>query len=662
MKNALIGILILIVGFLIITVCYFGGGRLTEDIFTVAIDGINVDRYENMLVMYTEDLDRNRYGWELLVESESNYVIDSGVYVDFREGTYILSGHGAAADILARVELGDIVKLGRDNESVTLSRDLGRSTLKRLELEDGRVNELLEARREGLYDVDLSGVSELDAALEEKLSAIRRCLWSLDVDAEEISRLSDEAMDIIDEKYYLTLESSVLEARGMWHRPNATGIDESTLEGVRTLASSLSELGINVLYVETLWHGMTTYYSDLLGTQHPQMAGNDYGEYGDDYMLALISECHLRGIEVHAWVELLSPDSPDGNLQPYLSESWLCSDSEGSAFLDPAIPEVGEFLAEVLCEMVEKYDFDGVSYDYIRYSDTGTTALCVEGESVEDFEQDAITALVGRLSESLLTVDPTLVISASPYGYIDDAREIYMQDTVEWIENGYIDVVLPMIYTENANLLVETAEEYCEYSDMVLQYTGISPLYNGASIRTNQELTSELRELGVAGVSLFASQNYITYDPDRAAEISAVLSKTTGSRRAVTPTSDVNVVLSAWRDQVEDRFERIYSPRMNEVEREVLIAMLDSLPTDMQDPCDIADVLVALEKMREAISDFDDPAVRERLTEQIDHLSRIFDAAITRYLIHYGYWTPSTEPDRPSVYEFDFSCGVAKKS
>ncbi len=631
MKGIIIGTVILILAALLVLFGYLGIWRFSEEIGVFELSGENSERYENMLILYTEDAERNRYGWELLVDARDNYVIDSGTLVELCEGTYILSGHGDGADFLRLAELGDTVSIDRKGY-VTLKRNLKYSTLRRLELENERVDDIISERRHGLYDVDLSGVGELDEKISEELTSLRRCFLSLDTDAEEIRRISDTVTELIDEKYYLTLESRAVEGRGIWHRPNASSIDESTLEGVRNFANELASLGINTLYVETLWNGMTTYYSELLGGRHPSISG-DWGEYGDDYMLALISECHARGIEVHAWVELLSPDAPDGTLPSYVDASWLCYDETGASFLDPAIPEVGDFLCSLLCEMVEKYDLDGISYDYIRYSDTGATMLCIEGEERDVFEQNAISSLVARLSDTLWQTDPTLIISASPYGYLDDALDVYMQDTREWMEKGYIDVVLPMIYTENTQVLAEAAAEYGEYSDTVLQYTGIAPLYNGASVRVNQELTAEVEGLGIAGISLFASQNYITCSTERNGEI-ALARKSSAASVAVVPTSEPSKVISAWADQVLDRCERIYSEHTSPEELRAICDSLNALPMDASTPDEVREVLTLLSAMKNDIASLESSAVRARLTEQIDYISKILNAYVVRYYRH----------------------------
>ena len=49
-----------------------------------------------------------------------------------------------------------------------------------------------------------------------------------------------------------------------------------------------------------------------------------------------------------------------------------------------------------------------------------------------------------------------------------------------------------MIYTESVDLLQTTAGKYNDYTQKVLQYTGISPIYNGADVLTNQQLCPPL--------------------------------------------------------------------------------------------------------------------------------------------------------------------------
>lgn len=635
--------------------------NFTNEISKLPLDSINGTRYSNTLVLYTAERERNKFGHELLIESLTGAVIDSDTKVEQSFGTFVLSGHGEAADFLREAEIGDFITY--NNGAVTIYRNTLLSSLKKILVEKEQADAAAEYKAENLYDIDVDAISEIDAQIDNAAEELALCFLFSKINEADVKERTDSLLCLINEKYSLTLESRSVEGRGMWHRPNATSKDETTLSGVIELADELSELGINTLYVETFWQGMTTYYSDVLKSQHPSMASYDYEEYGNDYMLALISECHKKGIEVHAWVELLNAGISGYDVPSHIKEEWLCSDLDGDTtdnFLDPTNPEVQSMLCALTEEMLTKYDFDGISFDYIRYAeategdeylDSGFTDNATSlfrqqygycGESLIDdlknnaalriewheFKTEAITKLLCSVSELTRKNHPNVIVSASPYGYIDDAKSIYMQDVFRWLEEGYLDVILPMIYTEDVQLMSNAANKYAEYDNRTLQFTGISPLYNGNTVKKNQELVDEIRNMGIGGASFFASQNYVTDNEYESQEIrSAVTSFYVAS--AVSPTDDFDKVFSAWRAQLYDRYERLYREKMNADEREVMENFfLDARSFDST--ADISSVIMILRSLENSAEDFENRAVRDRIIEQINYIITISEAAVYR--------------------------------
>ncbi len=687
----IIFLILLIIGIALLAVFLHREKSYTKEICRAEIYDINNTRYENFLVLYTKDHERNQYGYEILVDKRSGVVIDKGINVQLTKGTFVLSGNGEMAELLRLVEIGDIVKVSLNKNSAVISRNLRASNLRRIEILNHRVNSIAQEKKEALYDINLSEFQRLDSEIASIIDEIKSCFYSREVDEEVVLKKTDEALMLIEKKSCCIVEPRAVEGRAMWHRPNASGIDESNLDGVRKFAGHLYELGINTLYVETLWHGMTTYYSDYLGVQHPRMAAYEYGEYGNDYMLALISECHKYGIEVHAWMEFLNAGRIRGNNLSYIDPSWHVYDLEGNVdrgFLDPSNPEVREHLMAIITEMLKKYDFDGISYDYIRYSETGdfdgyidtgfsdnSIALFREkygytGEDLpgdvkkdpavredwQSFKVENITTLVGEMTELIREVDPETVISTSPYGFIEHAKSIYMQDVADWIEKGYIDVVLPMIYTDNPETMCNAASKYLEYSDLVLQYTGVYVMYNGSGLLANQEILIDLSELGVDGNALFASQNYITKNPKYANEILHTFDNSTHMETAVSPTADPSEIFTAWMSLVVERCERLYLPKMTEEEILIIREFEKNIDLPLNDPREVADLLSLLLELKAQVGEFESPAVRDRLTEQIDYIYGILDLSISRYLLRYGYWDIEKTLERPDVYSISFDC------
>ena len=641
-----------------------GHEEAEKNIGSRIIDSENGTRYADFLVLYTEDTERNKYGYELLVEKSSGFVIDADLLVDMTEDTYVLSGHGTAADFLRLAEVGDMVEI--KGNSLEITRSLVKSSLKKIELYRAEVDEVAEYRLENLYDIDKDALRQAEKEIKKEIIGFKAYLYTTpNPDEKEVESRLRRVLRVIDRKYYLTAESRAVEGRGLWHRPGRSGIAEYDLAGVEAFADQLDKLGINALYVETFWHGLTTYDSRVICLQHPAMAKGDYGEYGNDYMLALISECHKRGIEVHAWFEVLNAGVAGRSPAPYVKAEWLYTDLTGDSsdnYFDPTNPEVQALLLDLVEEMLIKYDFDGISYDYIRYTETGeyggyidsgfsknSIALFKEkygysGENLTEdlkndtslraewhkFKQDAITDLVKKMSDHIRSIDPDAIISASPYGYIEDAKAIYMQDIDAWLKAGCLDVVLPMIYTEDVKLLSDTAALYEKYSDTVLQYTGISPLYNGADLRTNQDLTEAVREMGISGVSFFASQNYITRSSEYNEIILSVLSSSTHRGNALTPTSAPDAVFKAWKAEFLDRCHRIYEKELTKDEILTIKKFDEATSAPLQSAEDIEKAIDLLLDFRAEAESFECDAARARICEQIDYICHILKCAAAR--------------------------------
>jgi hypothetical protein len=389
------------------------------------------------------------------------------------------------------------------------------------------------------------------------------------------------------------------------------------------------------------------------------MKGNDYGEYGNDYILALISECHKLGIEVHAWVELLTASSYYGVRAPHIKQEWVYADLDGNkhGYLDASHPEVQTYLGNVIAELVQKYDFDGVSYDYIRYDaspyqgeydDCGFTDHAIDafsqqhnytgGNLAQDLQTDTnlrekwhnfkraqITNTVKNLTQLVRNIAPDVIISASPYGYMYDAYHVYMQDIETWLQNGYLDVVLPMIYTENVDILVENAKDFDFYYD-TLQYTGISPLYNRDTILKNQQLVDAIKMLNISGVSLFASQNYIVKNDAYADHILQTMTTSTHKVQAVSPTADVHRVFSAWVNQLRDRYNRIYAEHMTTKEKQTLDVFFQSA----NGATNVDQMLAIVSKLKDDAQSFSNNAVQSRVSEQAEYIYKIIFASKTR--------------------------------
>jgi uncharacterized lipoprotein YddW (UPF0748 family) len=84
----------------------------------------------------------------------------------------------------------------------------------------------------------------------------------------------------------------------------------------------------------------------------------------------IIEQAHRRDIEVHAWL-IASPVGgetwgPSPILPQHLDWGMVSLDEENSSWLNYNRPEVRRFMGDIAVELVQKYDLDGIHFDYTR--------------------------------------------------------------------------------------------------------------------------------------------------------------------------------------------------------------------------------------------------------------------------------------------------------
>jgi uncharacterized lipoprotein YddW (UPF0748 family) len=257
----------------------------------------------------------------------------------------------------------------------------------------------------------------------------------------------------------------------------------------------------NVLVVQMRRRG-DTYYRSAIDPWAPD------ADPSFDALAYLIERAHAVGIEVHAWAATLAiwggdtlPPDPDHTFNRHgpgatgrdywLMTSYASEEQAGSLyFLDPGHPDVVDYTVAIYAELAANYDLDGLHLDRIRYPDAegayckaGQPWYCQDwgynptavarfqaqtgrGDTPEPLDaqwvqwrRDQVTALVRRIYLTVTAIDPRLRVSAalSTSGSAplsdDDwyARTPYLQqlqDWRAWLEEGILDLGVPMTYLD----------------------------------------------------------------------------------------------------------------------------------------------------------------------------------------------------------------------
>ena len=194
---------------------------------------------------------------------------------------------------------------------------------------------------------------------------------------------------------------------------------------------------------------------------------------GYDPLAFCIDECHKRGMELHAWVVCI-PIGTTERQRGYGAASLVKKHKElvktakgGEMFMIPGKPQPAEYIASICKEIVENYDVDGISLDYIRYPESifkfSDDELYPRFSSMSkaEWKRENITRIVKSVHDAVKPIKPWVKLSSSPIGkYRNTSRysaggwngyDAVWQDPVLWLEKDYQDLLFPMMYFTGNN-------------------------------------------------------------------------------------------------------------------------------------------------------------------------------------------------------------------
>jgi uncharacterized lipoprotein YddW (UPF0748 family) len=164
--------------------------------------------------------------------------------------------------------------------------------------------------------------------------------------------------------------------RGVWLHANCTK-NRAEADGLIAL---MERANINAAFVLVwYWGGQAAFQTPLC----PMLEGV---APGFDPLGYLVAECHRRQIEVHAWFVngAYGEAKPRSVLDRH--PEWAVDTDEPCKFLwyDLGQPAVRKFQSDLMLGALQKYDLDGLHFDYIRYNGS---AICYCKHCQAEFAQ-----------------------------------------------------------------------------------------------------------------------------------------------------------------------------------------------------------------------------------------------------------------------------------
>ena len=220
----------------------------------------------------------------------------------------------------------------------------------------------------------------------------------------------------------------------------------------------------------------------------------------------MIEQCHQRGMELHAWINPYRAKTKSTNLLASnhitVTHPERCFDYDGLTILNPGIPENRDYICQVVLDIVQRYDIDGLHIDdyFYPYPVTGVDIpddrqyrMYSNGISDRgDWRRHNVNLFIKQLYETVHEAKPWVKVGISPFGIYRNKKsspigsntnglqnydQLYA-DVLLWINNGWLDYCVPQLYWEIGN----KAADYETLIRWWNQHAGHRPLYIGEDV------------------------------------------------------------------------------------------------------------------------------------------------------------------------------------
>lgn len=300
---------------------------------------------------------------------------------------------------------------------------------------------------------------------------------------------------------------------------------------------------------------------------------------GYDPLATAIEEAHKRGMELHVWLNPYRYETEAnqwGSNDPIRRNhsNWLLTYSSGMSILDPGNPEVVTYIANIVKDILSKYDVDGVLFDDYFYAYEGTPNSLDQttynrygnGMNRSDWRRANVNKMVAAVYNTIQSTKPWVRFGVSPFGIWstssaaaskygvtlpsgitgNNTYESIYCDPLAWLQEGTVDYISPQLYWKTTS----TGQDYdvlCPWwSNIVQNFTNRRSdgkkfhFYSSMSrtSTTNSESTLQLQrnrssdKMGAPGHIWFNTTSFM------ASSYPAELASNLFSKKALAPAMD----------------------------------------------------------------------------------------------------------------------------
>lgn len=497
-------------------------------------------RGANKLVIYTPNYGihtgTNEFGTEAIVE-ENTVTSLSGADSTIPSNGLVISGHGIAKNwINQNITVGSKVYVDVFNNKITVYTTSDSYTYEaRAKIKEAK--SMMDYYKNSIDDYNCN----LPASHIQIAENYLKIAENENKNSIILKQYTQEAIDEANMAIKTSVPYIKNETKGVWIRPTEKNADQI----IATL-DNLKANGFNSVFLETYFHGKTIFPSQTMN-KYGFTVQNEIFE-GFDPLDVWIKEAHKRDIKVHIWFQsfYVGNQSPDYNPSSILAvrpdwgnktkknanspKATMSASEHNGYFLDPANPEVHEFLLDLLSEIIDRYKPDGINLDYIRYPNATAgndmnawgfteyarndfknqygkdpielTTSDVQWYDWNQYRRNNVTNFVKQVGE--LGKEKNVYISAVVFPDRASALASKQQDWRTWSVNNYINGFTPLFLTYDSKMLASMMNDVMNVkSPQTDLYAGLFVTFMGGAPEDLIRQIYETRKMNANGVILF---------------------------------------------------------------------------------------------------------------------------------------------------------------
>ncbi|MAT38689.1 MAG: hypothetical protein CL946_03700, partial [Ectothiorhodospiraceae bacterium] len=248
-----------------------------------------------------------------------------------------------------------------------------------------------------------------------------------------------------------------------WPNPGLRGKAEAQKKALAVILDDIAAMNLNTVYFQVRTRG-NAFYRSSYEPWAAELGGRLGKDPGWDPLEYAIEQCHDRGLEIHAWVNVCkvwSHSKPGNSVPEHLVNAhpeWVAR-YDDDYWLDAGVPEARAYTVSVMEELIRDYDLDGIHLDYARYpeakfDDKETYRRYGNGQALQDWRRSNINSIVRGVYDAAQRLKPGMHVGSAPIGIYTnipgargwEAYKVLAQDARTWLRDGYGDYAVPQLY------------------------------------------------------------------------------------------------------------------------------------------------------------------------------------------------------------------------